>query len=163
MPTVKPNSSKSDGIATREPSFQPGLLSRDLFIRLLSLEDKRAERSGRPFMLMLLQSSSSPAWRNEQVLRKLARTLAASTRKTDVKGWYDSGSTIGVIFTEFGSSAGEPDVNNLLTKITGAIHESLGPEESSQVRLSYGMYPEAAGVYPRLSLTGERALHAGQS
>jgi hypothetical protein len=162
MPTVKSDFRKSDSPATREASLQPGLFSRELFLRLLSLEHKRAERSGRPFMLMLLQSTNSQPWRKEQVLQKLARTLAESTRKTDVKGWYDSGSIIGVMFTEFGSSMGEPDVNNLLTKVTGAIHDSLGPEESSQVKLSYGMYPEAAGAHPRLSLTGERAVHAGQ-
>jgi hypothetical protein len=162
MPTVKLNSRKSDGLANGEPSFEPGLFSRDLFLRLLSLEHKRAERSGRPFMLMLLQSTSSLPWRKEQVLRKLARTLSDSTRKTDVKGWYESGSTIGVMFTEFGASVGEPDVKNLLAKVTDAIHGCLGPEESNQVKLSYGVYPEAA-AYPRLALAGERAVHAAQS
>lgn len=161
--TANSNSRKShqsDGPATREPSSAPGLFSRDLFLQLLNLEHQRAERSGRPFILMLLQSMGSQPGRREETLQKLARTLSSSTRKTDVKGWYDSESTIGVIFTEFGSSMEESDVENLLAKVTHAIHGSLSLEESNQLKLSYGVYPERVSTY---SLPAERKVRAAQA
>jgi PleD family two-component response regulator len=163
MLTVNSNSRKPhqpDGLATREASSTFGLFSRDLFLQLLNLEHQRAERSGRPFILMLLQSMGSLPGRREETLQKLARTLSSSTRKTDVKGWYDSESTIGVIFTEFGSSMEESDVDNLLAKVTGAIHGSLSLEESNQLKLSYGVYPERASAY---SMLAERKVRAAQA
>ena len=82
------------------------MLSRQLFAHTLYVERKRSERSGRSFVLMLLESTSLLNPRGDhQTLDKVLLALSCSSRDTDTKGWYNEGSTIGVIFTELGSDA----------------------------------------------------------
>src|SRR5262252_8341710 len=70
-------------------------LSQDLFLRMLLVERKRSERSGRAFVLMLLESVKLLRTRNQSTLGKVMHALANSTRDTDTKGWYEERSTIG--------------------------------------------------------------------
>jgi hypothetical protein len=161
MLTVKRNLQSKADVSPISESFPiAGLFSQELFVRLLGLEHNRAERSGRQFVLVLFQITAP---RRKHILQKLAGVLASSTRKTDLKGWYDGHSTIGVIFTELGSTAGEANLTGLLAKLTNAIHTSLSPEESGQVKLSYGLYPEKSRVYPPLALAEERAMRTAKA
>lgn len=74
-----------------------------VFQRMLILERKKTERSGRPFLLVLfnidelLKNSKRP---KEVLVHALASALNESTREIDVKGWYRQDSLIGVICTE---------------------------------------------------------------
>src|SRR5580700_424455 len=76
-------------------------LPRPIFLKMLCLERSRAERSGRRLVLMLLESPSLLG-RGEQTgaADKIQYSLCRSTRETDIKGWYQDGAIIGVIFTE---------------------------------------------------------------
>jgi hypothetical protein len=164
MITVKPHSpNKAGASAVSEQFLISGLFSREFFTRLLCLEHKRAERSGRPYVLVLLQPMMSPAGRPEEILQKLTRVLSRCTRKTDVKGWYGGKATIGVIFTELGSSAAESNLTGLLSKLTDAIYGELSPWESSQVKLSYSMYPERSNAYPRRSMAEECSVRVAKA
>src|SRR5262245_10607542 len=82
------------------------LVPQDSFLRMLHLEQRRSERSGKSFVLMLIElgaTSQSPS--NDPNLAKLANVLAQVTRETDVIGWYTVGSVLGAIFTEIDSAA----------------------------------------------------------
>src|SRR5262249_8525706 len=82
-----------------------GILESRAFIRILYLERKRAERSGRSFVLMLLESARLlKTERDRGNLPEVLDALAQSTRDTDITGWYKDGSALGVIFTELGSA-----------------------------------------------------------
>ena len=77
------------------------LYGEDYFLKTLHLERKRSERCLRPFCLMLLDLSKctdTPARR--QTVKKISSLLHSVTRETDIKGWYEFDSVIGVIFTE---------------------------------------------------------------
>src|SRR5262245_43122716 len=75
------------------------------FLRMLYLERKRAERSSRRFVLMLLETESLlKAGHNPAFLQRIVQALANSIRETDIKGWYEDGSIIGIIFTEIGDA-----------------------------------------------------------
>src|SRR5271157_4527817 len=121
-----------------------GILSRELFARMLFVERKRTERSGRSFVLMLLESTKllKPEG-DHRALEKVLLALSRSTRDTDTKGWYKQESTIGVIFTELGADAdGRVVADALLTKVTKALTGSLTIGQINQIRLSFHVFPE---------------------
>jgi len=116
-----------------------------MFLRLLALERKRTERSGRGFVLMLLDPGTLLTSKSkEPVLQKLLQVLEA-IRETDLKGWYKDGTSIGVIFTEIGSAIEKSVVHTLSTKVTAALFAAFRIEEINQIRLSFHVFPEDWG------------------
>ena len=115
----------------------------DRFLRMLFLERKRSERSERPFVLMLLRSTKLLRHRDQSVLDKIVSALVNSTRDTDVKGWYDEHSTIGVIFTELGSKAdGNSVASALLSKVTSALANTLTINEIREMHIWFRVFPD---------------------
>jgi hypothetical protein len=72
------------------------------FVRMLRVERKRTERSGKPFMLMLVDGGD--LFDGSDVLNDLVAAIGVSTRETDSLGWYETGSILGVLFTELGTA-----------------------------------------------------------
>src|SRR5229473_4404541 len=77
-----------DGV--RQGDSRSQFVSEDAFIHMLCLERKRAERSRKPFLLLLLDSGGllKGSLKNK-LLAKLVAGLSASMRETDVCGWYE--------------------------------------------------------------------------
>ena len=122
------------------------ILPHDLFMRMLYLERKRSERSGRPFVLMLLESTKLLRAGDSGTFNKVLSALANSTRETDTRGWYEEPSTLGVIFTELGQdSNGESVASALLSKVTKALSSYLSIGEINEIRLTFQMFPEVWG------------------
>src|SRR6266700_3961923 len=82
-----------------------GLLPEPLFLRALCLERKRAERSRKLFVLMLLDAAKSfPGSNGDNVLlNKAVSAIFPSIRETDSGGWYKEDTALGVIFVELGA------------------------------------------------------------
>jgi len=77
------------------------VLAEDVFLRIFCWERKRAERSGRCFLLMLVHVESVLlANQSERTLSEIVSALSCSTRETDIAGWYREGAILGVIFAE---------------------------------------------------------------
>src|SRR5580704_8816571 len=103
--SLAPHRSISPAERSSDPMAVDGLLSRDIFAHTLYIERKRTERSGRSFVLMLLESSQLLKLEGDRAaLHSVLLALAHSSRDTDARGWYKEGSTIGVIFTELGAN-----------------------------------------------------------
>ncbi len=112
---------------------------------MLRIERKRTERSHRRFVLMLLESSGLlRTANNEEAFKKVVYSLSRSTRETDIKGWYEDGSVIGVIFTEIGLVEGKSVANALLTKVNNALCSTLSIEQINEIRISFHVYPESS-------------------
>jgi lipopolysaccharide/colanic/teichoic acid biosynthesis glycosyltransferase len=131
--------------------------SQALFAKLLCLERKRAERSRRPFALMLLDAHALLGTdRDQLVCDRLAAALSESTRETDICGWYTAGSVLGVIFTEIGS----PDTNavrtQIVSKVQAALQIHLGSADAKAIRVSLHLFPEDAG--PRNGTAADSTL-----
>lgn len=92
----------------------------DYFRDMLRLERKRTERSARPFLLMSIDITNIDEDLRKKIAKKIVSHLQQATRETDIKGWYSSGSVIGVLFTELGDNAGIIDGT-----ISGRIKTSL--------------------------------------
>lgn len=129
---------------TSTPVESHGILSPGLFARMLYIERKRTERSGRGFVLMLLESNwLLKSGADNAILKRVLLALSCSTRDTDTKGWHREGSTLGVIFTELGAEIdGRSVVTALLAKVTTALSDSLTISQINQVRLSFHVFPE---------------------
>ena len=126
-------------------ALQPvsAILPQELFLRMLYLERKRTERSGRPFVLMLLESTRLLRNGDQDALGKVFSALVNSTRDTDTTGWYQNDSTIGVIFTELGPAAdGASAARALLSKVTNALSSNLSIGEINELRVSFRIFPE---------------------
>jgi lipopolysaccharide/colanic/teichoic acid biosynthesis glycosyltransferase len=149
-----PLSGAAPGVTGRDSLSARGLtgtevLDESSFRRMLCLERKRSERSRRRFVLALLESAPLLKPQADGVGQDLAaavlRSLSRSTRDTDLKGWYESGSVIGIIFTEIGEADGKAITNAILTRITGALSSALGIEHLNAIRLSFYVFPETQG------------------
>lgn len=126
-----------------EGASHPEVLPQEPFLRTLSLEQKRTERSRRRFVLMLLESTSLLTRGDKKdTLERILDTLSKSTRQTDVIGWYKNGSIIGTIFTEIGSEEGHSVAKALLTKFTSALASTLSIEQINQITLSFHVFPD---------------------
>jgi hypothetical protein len=98
-------------------------------------EQRRQERSGRPFLLVRV---TAPALfegrRGNPSAKRILRVLASAARETDTIGWIETGKVLGVLCTELGDysevSAGEA----ILAKIGKIAKKSLGQDSSSPAR-----------------------------
>jgi len=117
-------------------------LSEEIFLRMISLERKRSERTGRPFVLLLMDTGRKiPSEKNGRLLLEILSALQAATRETDVMGWYEPNSVVGVMFTEI-----TPDNNRILSTILSRISEvlrdRLTSEQFSRLKFSFHLFPE---------------------
>jgi lipopolysaccharide/colanic/teichoic acid biosynthesis glycosyltransferase len=128
-----------------EESIAFGIFPQGLFLKLLCLERRRTERSGRRFVLMLLDAGDLLKTPKTPLLANLMSALTVSTRDTDLKGWYKAGSVIGVIFTEIGTAEDDSILQALSSKLTEAFYNVLSIREINEIRLSFHIFPEDWG------------------
>lgn len=126
----------------RDDSSGFGMLPQELFMKMLCLERKRTERSGRRFVLMLLDPGTLLKAGKAPGMANLLSAITQSTRDTDLKGWYQEGSVIGVIFTEVGGGDDKSIVRALSIKLTDSLYGTLTIQEINEIRLSFHVFPE---------------------
>jgi lipopolysaccharide/colanic/teichoic acid biosynthesis glycosyltransferase len=113
-----------------------------LFHRLLALERKRSDRTGEPFLLVLVHCESLIGTRAERSIVEIGFALAACVRVTDITGWYRNRTTIGVIFTSF-SGADKAAVRSAISgKIQETLRENLHASEVEHAKVSFHFFPQ---------------------
>jgi len=119
------------------------VLAENLFRKFLCWERKRAERSRKSFLLMLVDAGGLlQANRKPRALRGILSALSCCTRETDMAGWYREGAVLGVIFTEVHRAERDALQNLVLAKLKEALHVGLGAEWADQIRISFHFFPE---------------------
>ena len=109
------------------------------FLSMLCLERKRTERSRRKFCLMLLNLEKfGQLTERRQVAQKLKHLLESFTREVDIKGWYESESVAGVIFTETDRTRAQ----YIEHKLRQNMEEVLLKEKSDNVIISIHVFPD---------------------
>ena len=122
------------------------LVPEDLFRKVLSMERKRSERSRQRFVLMLVHVGKILATeRGDMVLEGITEALAHSARETDLHGWYENGSVLGVICTEIGKGELDPILSALQSRVGAALRNSLKLEQGDAIRISFHVYPDDLG------------------
>ena len=119
------------------------LLNEDAFVSMLYLERRRAERSHKRFVLVLVdvQSALSGGQKDRTVVA-LSKALADSTRETDIIGWYMDNALMGIIGTELGKASNQVIQDCFLTKLRKIFEASLGSKKSSGISVSFHFFPE---------------------
>jgi lipopolysaccharide/colanic/teichoic acid biosynthesis glycosyltransferase len=121
------------------------LLPEPAFRRAVCLERKRAERSQRPFVLMLIARGTTAGLDDAELLDKAASVLAASIRATDVAGWHAHNRVLGLILSELGTLDKAAVLSALSQRITTALHSSLGSDQAHRLTIAFHYFPDDLG------------------
>src|SRR5712671_4248206 len=143
----KPNLGRFLRVVLRAPHSYHGkhreVLAEELFRKILCWERKRAERSRKSFLLMLVDAGTVlQANRKQRVLTRILSALSCSTRETDVAGWYRESAILGVIFTEIHEAERNALQSLVLAKLSEALRAGLGADGVDQIRISFHFFPE---------------------
>src|SRR4030095_16426534 len=76
---------------------RPHVIDQELFADALLRERKRAERFNQPFVLLLLSIRNGVSAEPASTWAAVVEGVAAVSRPTDVLGWLEQGSVIGLI------------------------------------------------------------------
>jgi lipopolysaccharide/colanic/teichoic acid biosynthesis glycosyltransferase len=120
--------------APADPSdLSQQILPQDLFLQRLCLERKRAERSRNSFALLLLHVEDfGLTGSRDEVLDGIEKIVNAGRRNTDLAGWYNQGSILGIIYCDFGADDDPPAINNKLReRFRAAIGARWNNKENS--------------------------------
>ncbi|MGA3322955.1 MAG: sugar transferase [Terriglobia bacterium] len=119
------------------------LVSEELFRKVLSIERKRSERSRQRFVLMLVHVGKViETDRSGMVLEGISEALSSSARETDLHGWYQNGSVVGVICTEIGKGDLTSILSALHSRVGAALRNRLGLEQMNAIHISFHVFPD---------------------
>jgi len=126
------------------PAGREEVITEATFHALLTHERRRAERSRKPFVLMLLEMHSAHAKSvSTATSERVRNVLAGATRETDLIGWYEEGRILAVIFAELNLEENTPIAELLRSKIEGALQDSLGAKAAARIVITTHIFPES--------------------
>jgi hypothetical protein len=111
------------------------VLDERVFHSMLTLERRRAERSRKPYVLMLLDANLENG-SAEGILKEAINVIVAAKRETDLVGWYRKSAILGIIFTEVTLEGETPITERLRTKIETAFNLHMGKHRASKIAIS---------------------------
>jgi lipopolysaccharide/colanic/teichoic acid biosynthesis glycosyltransferase len=119
------------------------ILNEDSFQHSISLERKRTERAQRSFLLVLLELGSLLNTPNgEEALTKVLSSLSTLIRETDITGWQQQDSVLGIMFTEITTECRSSAVGAILTRLNGLLYSRLTFHEFNEITISHYIFPE---------------------
>jgi len=131
---IEPRSSPS--------KVSPEILAPSLFRKMLRLERKRAERSRKLFLLMLIDARRIDDLDSTgEVLRRAFSAFSSAIRVTDTSGWYEEEMVLGVIFTEV-TAEGSSTMTSIRTKLLAALQKNLDSKYVNRLHMSFYVFPE---------------------
>lgn len=140
---LRPRPNSSVRATAGASKHETEILDENSFRTMIAHERKRTERSRNPVLLMLLDIGTElPFERNGRLLNDVLSVLSASTRETDVIGWYKDNSTIGVMFTEIPVEDPGAILGTMMYRVSKTLRHELDFKKFSQIRISWHLYPE---------------------
>jgi lipopolysaccharide/colanic/teichoic acid biosynthesis glycosyltransferase len=112
-------------------------------MRMIAIERKRTERSGDPFLLMLLEAGNQQgSGENGGVLDSVLSTLLSFFRETDVIGWYKDQTAVGVVFTGLVAEDKISILNLIQSRVSTLLRDKLTPGQFNQISISFYFFPD---------------------
>lgn len=131
-PLVEPVSA-GERIALVEKSFQ----------RVIAIERKRTERSKAPFVLMLLEAKNQQgSQKTGKALNCIVTALLASSRDTDIVGWYKANTTVGALFTGLVAADKSVILRTILARVSATLQSELTFDQFNQLSISLHYFPD---------------------
>lgn len=131
-------------LVIHHPAKPPVLIDQNAFVNVLHIEQKRAERSSRKFILVLIDCGRLLAGNEPDrvMLDKLTTTVAVASRETDIRGWYRNASQLGLIFTEIDPANIKTASETIWAKVKAALSNTLTEEELNGIAVSLHIFPD---------------------
>lgn len=151
LTAVRSNWAKRAPAAAR-PALDPSrmlrlILSEEIFLGILCLDRKRAERSGNKLALILLDAEDAAGNpRREQILDGIVQAANAARRETDPAGWYRKDSVLGIIFAEIDEPNSRTTLRILVEKVKEALHAHLMPSDLDYVHMTMHVFSDESGL-----------------
>jgi lipopolysaccharide/colanic/teichoic acid biosynthesis glycosyltransferase len=122
------------------------------FGELLCLERRRAERSRKPFLLMLLDLRKVMVNGNTgRIVENVWKSVCSASRDSDIRGWYLQDAVLGVIFIEV-KSEGPVSVSDVIhAKVTSALSRRLESDEAKHIDIRMYLQPDSASNWQNWS------------
>ena len=117
-------------------------LDEDSFKRVIAIERKRTERSRSPFVLVLIEVSDLGFMGSQKTLESIVSVLTASSRDTDLVGWYRNGLTVGALYTGLVGSDKGSILQTILARVSSTLRDQLTFEHFNQVKISLHYFPD---------------------
>jgi lipopolysaccharide/colanic/teichoic acid biosynthesis glycosyltransferase len=134
------SASASQNLPVGPSDLTQQILPQQLFLQRLSLERKRAERSSTNFALFLLHLEDFKVnGRPDEIFVGFENIIHSGRRKTDLAGWYQQGSILGIILTDL---AGHEDVVTVDSKLRDRFRLAIAAQwgEDSHHRVNSSMH-----------------------
>jgi lipopolysaccharide/colanic/teichoic acid biosynthesis glycosyltransferase len=133
----------SNGAKSMPAGEMAGMISEEQFRRMLCRERKRSERSRKHLLLMLIDGKEMKHRKGAAALmQKIAGVVNQIIRETDLAGWFETGSVLGVIFTELGDTDVSAAVKIIESKVAAGIQRAFKPAQLSNFQLSFYAFPD---------------------
>jgi hypothetical protein len=120
---------------------QAVVLSEKDFDASVQLEQRRLERSGRPFIVVRISAPELFDSRSVHTQKRALRVFAARARQTDLIGWIEAGKVLGIICTELGSFDAPLAVAAILEKFNRNVRENFSSSALSDLSVAFDVYP----------------------
>jgi lipopolysaccharide/colanic/teichoic acid biosynthesis glycosyltransferase len=116
------------------------LIGQDLFRGVLVRERRRADRSDRPLLLVLVGLAGGRESAPARTWRAVSQALDACKRDTDVMGWFEQEQAIGVMLPEI-PGTGTAFVAELETRVRRELARTLEPDALEQLSVRLLVHP----------------------
>jgi lipopolysaccharide/colanic/teichoic acid biosynthesis glycosyltransferase len=118
------------------------VISEATFVRMLRLERRRTERSGRQFMLVLISCEDFNS--DGGLLDHSVAALSSVTRETDILGWYQTGTTLGLLMTELGET-NSMTTETIAKKLVMVVQEAVSAASFQKISFQFRLFPQEIG------------------
>ena len=126
------------------------------FRYFLAIERKRSERSGCPFLLLLVdlkEQSGVPVRIDPMVAPRLFSALWLCLRETDCIGWYREERVAGAVLTELGDRHPTEVCRLIGQRVSGALSEGLPANVAHRLQVRVYQHPESGRTDSGLGLS----------
>lgn len=132
--------------------------SEDVFNSLLAIERKRTERTGDPFVLMLIDFTLLIQELGVRNIERIGKEVSSGIRDNDIVGWYRYPDKIAILFTALGNVVRSQVEKVLREKAMERLHDLLPPNDYKRVAISFHFFPEEMDTTTQ-SLKGDEVLY----
>jgi lipopolysaccharide/colanic/teichoic acid biosynthesis glycosyltransferase len=122
----------------------PLILSEELFREVVIKERKRADRSNRPVALLLVAVNDRMAAKSAAIWLPVIEALTEFSCETDVLGWFESHTVLGLILSE--NRAFDGDANALDRRVRRALAGRLDPRTPVRFSIRLHVHPQPRRV-----------------
>ena len=122
------------------------------FGELLCLKRRRAERSKKPFLLMLLDLRKAIEHDlSGNLINNVWASVCSASRDSDIRGWYLQDNTLGIIFVEIKPDGPAPVTDVIHAKVLSSLSRLLKSEELERIAISMYLQPDSAANWQKWS------------